>query len=476
MVPSGSPTIDDSVLERIERDGHRHLLRFWDGLSSPQKLRFATQLSNLDWDLIKRLVSQLSTGQGDHNSSTEKIAPPTKVVRKPKTAIELEVWNRATDLGESALRAGKVAAILLAGGQGTRLGFPHPKGMFPIGPVSGKSLFEIFADQVIAVSRQSGKSIPYLIMTSAETHQEIVDYFQQHANFGLSCEDLFFFQQGLVPSLDAKTGELLLADKGSLRMSPDGHGGLLDALTSVGLFEAMRVRGIEYLFLHQVDNPLVKVCDPTFIGLHIAHDSEASTKVVAKKDANEKVGVAVDQNGRTRIIEYSDLPKELSDETDTNGELRYWAGNTAIHVFNRSFLERVANSATSLPWHRAIKKIPYTDKLGNHVEPEIENGVKFERFLFDTLPLAETALIVETIRDQEFAPLKNQTGEFSAEYVRSHMIQVAASWLKLANVAIPEGFALEISPRFAMSADDVLKRFGELQSLSFEKPLYLRSE
>ena len=183
--------------------------------------------------------------------------------------------------------------------------------------------------------------------------------------------------------------------------------------------------------------------------------------------------MAVEIDGRTRIIEYIDLPEDLAKSRDGEGQLRFWAGNTAIHLFNRSFLERVATSQNALPWHRAIKKIPFINSQGERVVPELENGVKFERFIFDTLPLAEVALIVETRRDDEFAPLKNKEGEFSPEYVRNRMVQVAINWLKASGANVPDGVAIEISPRFAMSAEDLATRFNEISNLQFDRPMYL---
>ena len=469
----GLKMLDVCLSQQIERAGQQHLLQFWDELTAAEQVKFADQLARLDWELIGALKGDIANSQKGRDQEARHAMPPEHVVRTPKTAVDLQAWQLARQMGEEILRAGQVGVIVLAGGQGTRLGFQHSKGMFPIGPVTGKSLFELLATQLVATGERYGHSIPYFVMTSDSTHRETEAFFKEHSYFGVSPHDVFFFQQGYAPSIDLHTGEVLLADKGSLSMNPDGHGGLFAALWRAGLFDEMKRRGVEYLFSHQIDNPLTKVCDPTFIGLHVRHKSEVSTKVVAKSVPEEKVGVAVSFAGRTRIIEYSDLPSDLALERDTSGELRFWAGNTAIHLFNRSFLESVATSERILPWHHAIKKIPYVNKQGDHVSPERENGVKFERFMFDTLPLAKVALIVETIRDEEFAPLKNKDGEFSAEYVRQRMVQVAVNWLKTIGVTVPDGISVEISPRFAMSAEDLANRSSEVANLKFDGPLYL---
>lgn len=467
--------IPSEIGTQVERLGQHHLLQFWDDLSPSQQAKYLEQLKQVDWKLIETFIGELKAPVLDADSSPGTISPPAHVVRLPKTQDELQFWHDSRRTGEDLLRAGKVGVVLLAGGQGTRLGFPHPKGMFPIGPVSGKTLFEIFADQITAISARVGKSIPYMIMTSDGTHEETVSFFAEHDHFGLGQQNVFFFRQGYSPCVDSATGKLLCAEKGTLSMSPDGHGGLLAAMLNAGLFAEMQKRGIELLFLHQVDNPLVKICDPAFLGLHVRHGAEVSTKVVAKTGPEEKVGLAVDLNGKTAMIEYSDLPEVLANERDSHGGLRFWAGNTAIHIFNRSFLEGVATSAANLPWHRARKRIPHIDHQGRPVQPATENGVKFERFLFDTLPVAKTALIVETSRAEEFAPLKNASGDFSPDYVRQSMTQVAVNWLLSAGVDVPANTTIEISPRFALDADELKQHLAGRNPLEIDGPLYLDS-
>jgi UDP-N-acetylglucosamine/UDP-N-acetylgalactosamine diphosphorylase len=465
--------LDQPLLDQIERTGQGHLLQFWSELSVEAQDRFAKQLADIDWDLIsgyRQDAGEKSLGGDFH---VRDAIPPTHVVRFPVTANEQIEWDEARLLGESALASGRVGAVLLAGGHGTRLGFKHSKGLFPISPVTQKSLLEIFASQILAVSKKFGHTIPYFIMTSEGNHAEIESFFRKHHYFGLNSQDLFFFHQGFAPSLDLQTGKILLASKGALSLSPDGHGGIFAALWKAGLFEEMRKRGVDYLFSHQVDNPLVKVCDPDFIGQHIRHQSEVSTKVVAKMTPDEKVGIAVNLGGHTRIVEYSDLPSDLANARDSNGNLRFWAGNTAIHLFNRSFLERVATDHSELPWHRAIKKLPYIDREGNRITASYENGVKFERFIFDTMPLAKVALIIETLRDEEFAPLKNQQGEFSPEYVRQKMIARASSWLAYAGITPPADAMVEISPFLAMSATELRAHRAELANVRFDQPQYL---
>jgi len=363
--------------------------------------------------------------------------------------------------GEEALRRGQVAVLLVAGGQGSRLGFEHPKGMFPIGPVTDKSLFQIHAEKVLALRRRYGRPVPFLVMTSPATEAETELFFRQNRYFGLPASEVFFFCQGTMPALDLATGRLLLEAPGRLFTSPNGHGGTLTALADSGLLEQLRQLGISQVFYFQVDNPLVKVADPVFLGHHLAADAEVSLKIVPKEGPTDKLGNVVQVEGRCTIIEYSDFPEELGRQTDTTGRLRLWAGSPAIHIFDLAFLRRVTQDRAGLPYHIARKKVPYLDEGGHLVKPSQENALKFEMFIFDVLPLAQRWRVVETSRREEFMPLKNATGPDSPATVRQAISDLAADWLQKAGVAVPrrpDGSAavpLEISPLYALDADEL---------------------
>ncbi len=448
---------------RLEAHGQMHVLRWWGELSASQRQRLARQIDSLDLERIRALwASRQHAGQKaqteDLAEGARRAVPPASIVRLPQTPQAREDWDRAHQKGEELLQAGRVGALLVAGGQGTRLGFEKPKGMFPIGPVSQASLFQILAEQVLARSRRAGKPIPYFIMTSDATHEETIAFFSSHDFFGLPRGDVFFFEQGNMPAVDAATGKLLLADKGMLSTSPDGHGGMLAALAKAGLLDEMKRRGIELLHYHQVDNPTAIVCDPVFPGFHAERGAEMSIKVVAKRSAGERMGVAVDVDGRTQIIEYSDLPPEVAGKTDERGDLLLWAGSTAIHVFSRSFLDRVAHSDTALPFHIAHKKVPYCDEQGAHVAPERENAYKFERFIFDALPAARRSLVLETDRGREFNPVKNATGDDSPQTAREALLRLHRGWLRAAGAIVDDQTTVEISPLFALDADEVRAR------------------
>ena len=300
--------------------------------------------------------------------------------------------------------------LVVAGGQGTRLGFDHPKGLFPVGPVTNKGLFQVHAEKVLATRRRYGAAVPFLVMTSGATDEPTREFFAQNGYFGLPKEEVHFFVQGTMPVLDLATGRLLMEAPGRLFLSPDGHGGTLTALASSGLLARLREKGIRHIFYFQVDNPLVKVADPTFLGCHIDKRSEASSRVIPKLGPTDKLGNFVEIDGRCSMIEYSDLPLQMAQATDANGRLRLWAGSPAIHYFEVDFLARVTEGEGQLPFHVARKKAAYVDESGRTVQPDKENALKFERFIFDVLPLAERWAVVETSRREEFAPLKNATG------------------------------------------------------------------
>jgi UDP-N-acetylglucosamine/UDP-N-acetylgalactosamine diphosphorylase len=460
--------VPDDVRQRFRQHGHEHVFAFWDRLTDEQRQSFLEQLRGINLEQVANLYRQR-----DH---TFALPRPEQIAPVPVTRLG-EDDGAARSLGEAALRRGEVAALVVAGGQGSRLGFEHPKGMFPIGPVSDKSLFQIHAEKVLALGRRYGKPVPLLIMTSPATDAETRAFFAEHWFFGLPLPEVAFFCQATMPALDLATGRLLLEAPDRLFTSPNGHGGTLKALADSGLLQYLRERGIRDIFYFQVDNPLIKVCDPTFLGHHLAARAEVSSKVVAKLDAKDKLGNLVLVDGRCTIIEYSDLPEELARQTDAEGRLRIWAGSPAIHLFGVDFLDRMTQGAGRLPYHVARKKVPYLDESGQLVQPEKENALKFEMFIFDVLPLAERWTVVETSRREEFVPLKNATGPDSPETVRQALSDLAAEWLGEAGVEVPrraDGAAavpLEISPLYALDAEELAEKVAP--GMRIEGPTYL---
>lgn len=453
---------------QLGRHGQEHVLSWWNHLSDPQRQELLDQLIGLDLEQLQHLHSRRE--ETYQLPAHDRIAP---IPVLPARAHEAE----ARRLGEEALGKGEVAVLLVAGGQGSRLGFEHPKGMYPIGPVSNKSLFQINAEKVLALSQRFGKAIPFLIMTSPQNDAETKEFFKQHRFFGLPSEKVSFFTQGTMPALDLKTGKLLMEARHRLFTSPNGHGGTLTALADSGLLARIKERGIQVVFYFQVDNPLVKVADPLFLGQHLREHAEVSAKVIPKKGPEDKLGNFVLIDGRCSIIEYSDLPRELAHQQDEPGQLRFRFGSPAIHIFSVEFLEKVTRSDQRIPYHVARKKVAHLDEGGNLVEPKQENALKFEMFIFDVLPRADRWVVVEASREGEFEPLKNASGPDSPDSVKRAMSNLAGDWLSGAEIHVPRqpdgnvSFPLEISPLYALDAEQLAAKVD--RSLSIQGPTYL---
>jgi UDP-N-acetylglucosamine/UDP-N-acetylgalactosamine diphosphorylase len=471
---------DPTLAARLAKNGQSHLLRWWDELDGPARDSLTAELEAIDFDSLTTLVDELVLKEPETAPASERIEP-IAVSRLPRTDGERVTRRHIAEIGSTSLANGEVAVVVVAGGSGTRLGFDGPKGTYPIGPVSGASLFQIHAEKIAAISRRYGRAVPLYVMTSPENNAATVEFFSERKDFGL--QHLRFFVQGQMPAVDRQTGKVLLAEKGHVALSPDGHGGTLAALASEGpggspsCLDEMRTMGVRTLFYFQVDNPLVKIADPAFIGLHRTANAEMSFKVVEKQAPDEKLGVVVQVDGKPQVIEYSDLPDELAERRDPDGGLQLWAGSIAVHILERAFVERLVKGL-HLPYHRAIKKVAFIDDAGAHVKPDVANAVKFETFIFDALPLAARFAIVETDRAIEFEPLKNATGTESPATVRQRMSDLFAAWLEAAGAHVarrPDGSAahpIEISPNFALDSAELKAKLAH--GLIVDAPLYLK--
>ncbi|MBM4026376.1 MAG: UDPGP type 1 family protein, partial [Planctomycetes bacterium] len=353
-----------------------------------------------------------------------------------------------------------------------------PKGNFPISPLQNKTLFRIFAETIQAVTRRYGATCPWYVMTSPMNHTQTVEVFQGENYYGLDGRDVFIFQQGTLPNFGFD-GRILLADKACLARSPDGHGGCIRALARSGALADMKRRGVEYLSYWQVDNPLVKLFDPLFLGLHALDGAEMSSKAVIKNAPKEKVGNFCLVDGRMTVIEYSDLPDELAEQRRPDGALAFELGSIAIHIIDTGFVEKLNREDYTLPLHRAVKKVPHIDLQGRRVEPRQPNGVKLESFIFDALPLARQSIVLEIVRSEQFAPVKNATGEDSAEMTRRMMSERAAAWLESAGVPVPRTSdgavecTIEIAPGFALDREDVAEKREQIPTIQPGDRLYL---
>jgi UDP-N-acetylglucosamine/UDP-N-acetylgalactosamine diphosphorylase len=468
----------ESIRRQLKEHHQEHLLAFWPQLSDVQKQELLGQVGDLDLTKIDEWAEHLVKGAPETPVVRQDFEPATSYSPEPHAPAEQRKYNQAIALGEKLISQGKVAAMVVAGGQGTRLGFDGPKGNFPISPVRNKTLFRIFAETIQAVGRRYGATCPWYVMTSPMNHPQTVALFEADNYYGLDARDVFIFQQGTLPNFDFD-GRILLEDKGRIARSPDGHGGCIRALARSGALADMQRRGVEHISYWQVDNPLVRLFDPLFIGLHALDGAEMSSRAVIKNAPKEKVGNFCLVDGRVTVIEYSDLPDELAEKRRPDGSLAFELGSIAIHIINTGFVEKLNKEAYSLPLHRAVKKIPHIDAKGNRVEPKQPNGIKLESFIFDALPLARESIIVDIIRSEQFAPVKNATGEDSVAVTRRMMVERAAAWLESAGVKIPRrpdgsvDAVIEIAPSFALDKSDLAAKHDRIPTIKPGDQVYL---
>jgi UDP-N-acetylglucosamine/UDP-N-acetylgalactosamine diphosphorylase len=440
---------DKALLDLLSRYGQEGVLRFWDELSAEERLLLDAQARSLDLKLISRLAAGEGAGGGVR-------APfePEPFVRLPHDEASTEVWCTAAEEGRVALRQGRVAAMVVAGGQGTRLGFAGPKGAYPIGPITDRTLFQIHAQKVLAASQRYGVSIPLLVMTSPTNDAETRFFFKEHGFFGLPFDRVRIFSQGEMPAID-DSGKLILESKARVFMSPNGHGGALKALWDTGVIAWLEGLGVDTITHFQVDNPLVRVIDPAFIGFHLRDSADMSLKLLKRTIPDEKLGIWLRVAGHPRVIEYSDMTPEDMHARDDAGDLKYAGGSIAIHCFSVPFIRRLNESGFLLPYHRARKKVPCVSDRGERVEPREPNATKFEMFIFDALLFSSRAVAVETAREDEFSPVKNASGVDSPDTAKRDMSRLYAKWLASVGVDVPAGsdgyplHPIEISPLIA---------------------------
>jgi UDP-N-acetylglucosamine/UDP-N-acetylgalactosamine diphosphorylase len=453
-------------LKLCETYNQAHLIKHYNELNLEEKQEFLCGLQGLDFDLTFKLYRKFAQENSLFSQTFD--LQPAPVITLPATEAEKAAREEARKLGESLLRKNQVAVLIVAGGQASRLGYNGPKGTFAISPLQHKSLFQLLAEYIRASQLKFGAEIPLLLMTSADNCEVTRQFFITHNFFGLNSDKVQFFNQAMLPAVTPE-GKLILKHKTRLFTNPDGHGGSLKALYNSGLVQKLKQEGITQIFYCQVDNPLVKVVDPVFLGYHLKEGSEISSKVLRKRSWDEKVGLWVIKEGKPAVIEYSDLAPEVQALLDTKGELRYWAGSIAIHLIALDFVLRLNEHGFALPYHKAVKSIV---GLGADGRPATLTGWKFETFVFDAIPLARKACAVETKREEEFSPIKEPDGPDSPDTAKSAMIRLFKNWLKAAGVEVAPGATVEISPLYALDQEELSARLKG-QDLKIDKDLYL---
>ncbi|KAF1985687.1 UDP-N-acetylglucosamine pyrophosphorylase, partial [Aulographum hederae CBS 113979] len=410
----------DELKEKYSKAGQDHVFAFYEKLSVPEKASLFDQLSGFDPDRINELADKaLNPPKEDPEASKPDLQP------LPSSATSSILDSADTDLakwydsGLDLIAANSVAVVLMAGGQGTRLGSSAPKGCYDIGLPSQKSLFQVQGERIwkaqqLAQKKAGGSKevvIPWYVMTSGPTRGPTEKFFEENKYFGLSKDNVVVFEQGVLPCI-SNEGKILMESKSKVAVAPDGNGGLYQALITSSIVSDMGKRGIKHIHAYCVDNCLVKVADPVFIGFAASKDVDIATKVVRKRNAKESVGLILQKNGKPDVVEYSEIDEATAEAKDLkNSELlKFRAANIVNHYYSYRFLESIPEWSSKLPHHVAKKKIPCVDmESGSAIKPEKPNGVKLEQFVFDCFPFLEMAQFacMEVRREDEFSPLKN---------------------------------------------------------------------
>ncbi len=453
--------IEQQLREAVGKFKQDQVFRFWDELDGGGRERLLGDLSQVDFSLMNRLVDTWV-------KNTPKAEPFERIEPVPVIPVVDPARPDAQEalaVGEQALRDGRVGLFLVAGGQGTRLGFDGPKGSYPIGGLTGKTLFQYHAEKIINLQRHYDCVLPWYIMVSQANGPATQSFFETNEYFGLNSDDVYFITQHMVPCVDDQ-GKFMLEDRDHLAMNPNGHGGCIQAMVEHKVLDDARNRGIDTLCYFQVDNWAVKVADPYFIGYHLQANAEMSSKNHRKHKPREAVGVHCLCDGVYHVIEYSELdiyPQLL--ETDANGNVVYYAGNPAIHILSVDFVQRVYDNFDQFPWHLAHKKIPFIDEGGQRVAPESPNGYKFETFVFDALRMAtHEPVALEIEPPGEYTPTKQFEGDNSVVAARESMTNFWAKWLDASGSSVPRDangkatIAIEISPLFARTCDEFVAK------------------
>ena len=394
----------------LEKYGQEHLISQYNSISKEKQNELLNTILTIDFKQMQELYESTKIKADFRHSKIEPIAHTIKA------ELPEEELQKYTSLGESAIKAGKLAVVTMAGGQGTRLGHNGPKGTFDLGLDSHKSIFEILCDTMKEASQKYNAVIPWYLMTSDANNEDTIQFFEKNNYFGYPKTAVKFFIQGKLPMIDTR-GKILLDEDGTIKQAADGHGGIFEAMRKNGVLYDMKEKGIEWVYIGGVDNILAKMVDPVLTGLAISQGTLMAGKSLVKANPQEKVGVFCKKDNKPNVIEYTEISKELAEAKDANGELTFGESHILCNEFHISALEKI--SQNKLPYHVAFKKASYLDSDEKVVEPTEPNAYKFEAFIFDAFSTVDKMSILRVKREEEFAPVKNAEGVDSPETARA---------------------------------------------------------
>jgi UDP-N-acetylglucosamine/UDP-N-acetylgalactosamine diphosphorylase len=393
---------DSELLKVLKEHGQEHIFEAYEKLDEKGKAKLAGQIEKIDWSIVEMVNhKELAQERGK---------------LEPLSALEVSEIEqnkaRYEQIGIDAIKASKVGAVLLAGGQGTRLGSDGPKGKYNIGITKDVYIFERLIRNLLDVTDKTGCYVPLYIMTSDKNNDETIAFFEEKNYFGYPKDYVKFFKQEMAPSVDFN-GKLYMESPDSLSLSPNGNGGWFYSMAVTGVLNDVKARGVEWLNIFAVDNVLQRIADPVFVGATLDSGRVSGAKVVRKAEPHEKVGVLCLEDGKPSIVEYYEMTDEIINSREPNGDLSYNFGVILNYLFRVDKLEEIMN--THMPVHIVEKKIPYINEAGEYIKPETPNGYKFELLVLDMIHLLDNCLSFEVVRDYEFAPIKNKTGVDSVE-------------------------------------------------------------
>jgi len=474
----------ETFSEELRKFNQSHVLQFWNELTEEQKTILCSEIKEVNvaevCSYFQRAMETLNRDQSKLDDRMEPIPPELYGGVCRSTTEELKSYE---DEGFLQISDGKVAVLLLAGGQGTRLGVSYPKGMYDVGLPSHKSLFQLQAERIRRLEdmayNRTGKrrNITWYIMTSEATKGATEEFFKKHNFFGLNKSNIIMFEQGVLPCFTLD-GKIIMDEKWKIARAPDGNGGIYRALRDMKILDDMEARGVKYLHAHAVDNILVKVADPVFIGYCVQKNAECGGKVVDKVTPQEAVGVICKVDGKYQVVEYSEITSKTAEKRNSDGKLTFSAGNICNHFFTTEFLRKIANKFEgNLQLHVAQKKIPYVDVNGQRHKPHEPNGIKMEKFVFDVFPYADNFVIWEVKREEEFSSLKNaDTAEKeNPTTCRNSIFSLHRRFIQEAGGSVETNgtpVICEISPLVSYAGEDLEKLVSQKK---FKPPVLLRT-